>query len=378
MVVRFAKTLLLVSLFGGVVSLTNAQLPDPGSFTPDELLARASSAYQAGNFAAAEGYFLSFERDFAGEEQLAAVITRNKPLIALCLIANGKIEEAIPYLEASVEQPDLPVEILEELSFWLAIQRMQKGAYQDAQHQFGQFFKDARFDRSRRFEALILFGTCYVVEGYPNTAAEFFEAQIPNLRKATGASDYAGRAVVLQMMALLQSEDSEGALQLLREEYPNMGEITQLVSFQTMALQLGSQFMDQERYHDAVACLQRIWPRDRLLAHQEKKLEYLRDRKAKLTTDPQRQSAVFQLDGVIKRVEREIENFQQIADFDAALRFRLALAFQGLERYREAALILEDMISRMDPTPIVETAALSLIQCWSQIERWPKAVEAAE
>jgi TolA-binding protein len=54
------------------------------------------------------------------------------------------------------------------------------------------------------------------------------------------------------------------------------------------------------------------------------------------------------------------------------------MAYQGLERYPEAALIMAEMLETMPPDPIVEKATLARIQCWMEVRRWPMAVEAAE
>ena len=81
---------------------------------------------------------------------------------------------------------------------------------------------------------------------------------------------------------------------------------------------------------------------------------------------------------MITRIRREIENFEAISHFDSALRLRLAMAYQGLERFREAGLILEEMLGRMADDPIVEQASVRLVQNWMQVQRWDKAVAAAD
>ncbi len=372
---KFSRLTIAIFALAGVVF---AQMPDPGAFTSAELLAKARQAFRQGDFVMAEAFFAAFERDFGAEPEVAKIVEQNKPLIALCKISNGKVAEAVPYIEASIAMPKLPRDILEELTFWLAIHRMQTGEYRDAQEWFGKFYQQKDFDGMKRAEALIMFGTCYVLQGYHRTAAEFFEAQIPKLQSSEAAREFAGRAIVLSLHSLLEAENYDGALQLIRDAYPHMGDISQLVSFQTLSLQLGSKLMEAERYHDAIACLQRIWLRERLLKHQAARLTELKLRREALADDPRRQSAVFQLDGVIKRVEREIANFENIQEFDAALRFRLAMCFQGLERYRECALIMESMLQSMEPSPVVESASMAVIQCWMQLERWPRALKAAE
>ncbi len=345
-----------------------------------ELQTLATTAFRANQLEQAEAFFLAFERDFGAEPQVKDAVDRQKALIALCMIGNGRAAQAKPYAEAALLLPPgiVGVDVRQELSFWLAIVRMQEGDYRAAQEAFGKFFAVPEFQPAKRMEALVLFGTCYVTLGYHRTAAEFFFHQIPNLRRIPGGQEYAGRAVVLRLMALLNSGQHDAALILLREEYPRMAEISQVIAFQTLALQLGSKFLEEKRYHDAIACLQRIWTQSRLLKHQEERLVALKKRQANLAQDPLRASALFQLNGMIQRVEREVENFRQIEEFDAALRFRLALSFQGLARYREAALIMEDMLRHLEPSPVVQSASLAVIQSWMQLERWPKALEAAE
>lgn len=362
----------------GVGYSQQVQMPEAGAFTAAELIAKANAAFAGGDFETAEALFLAFERDFGEEEEVKKTVEKNYALIALCKITNGRATEAGPYIEKALQLPDLPRDIREELSFWDAIQNLQAGEYQEAQKSLGTFFQQRDFTYERRLEALTLFGTCYVLGGYHKTAAEFFAHQIPNLRKAPGGESYASRAVVLEMISKIKSEQYDAALDLLKREYPNLKQITQVVSFQTLALQLGSHFMEQGDYYSAIACLQRIWPKARLLRHQQEKLADLKSTRDALTGDPRKQSKLFQLDGTIKRVERELENFNKIKDFDAALRLRLAMAFQGLERYREAALIMEDMLQRMESSPVVESASLAVIQCWSQLERWPRALKATE
>jgi hypothetical protein len=56
---------------------------------------------------------------------------------------------------------------------------------------------------------------------------------------------------------------------------------------------------------------------------------------------------------------------------------RLAAAYQAMNRYREAALILEQMIKDLPADRVVESASVNLVQCWSAIECWSRASEAA-
>jgi outer membrane protein assembly factor BamD (BamD/ComL family) len=79
----------------------------------------------------------------------------------------------------------------------------------------------------------------------------------------------------------------------------------------------------------------------------------------------------------VGQIEKELKTFEEIKQFDSALQFRHASAFLGMDRYREAAMILEAMLEELPPDEVVEQASLNLVQCWMQTERWPKAIAAA-
>ncbi len=351
--------------------------PDP-ELSPVDLLRQSRAAFDGGDYTKAESLFEQFQRDYGSSEEAREAVKANRPLLALCKIQLKEFEAAGALIDEALLEEKIKPRLRQELRFWRGVCYMQGQDYTQAQHTLGKFFGDPAHDRLKRFEALILFGTCYTLLGYHATAAEFYAVQVPKLRDDPAGKDAAGRAVVLRLYSLLQDKDHEGALQLVREEYPRLDEITQIVSFQSLTLELGSRFLDAGKYHEAIACLQRIWTRQRLERHQSGRLEAVRKHLEVVKQRPERRASVFVLQGIVTRIERELENFRKLENFDSALRLRLATAFQGLGRYREAALVMDDMLTRMDPDAIVESATLATMQCWMQIARWPRAAGTAD
>ena len=208
---------------------------------------------------------------------------------------------------------------------------------------------------------------------FPKEAAEYYA------KTGAGFSPVnRGRATVLELYSLLEANEEDKAMALLMKEFPHLNDLIQLVTFQTLALDLGSRYLEKKEMRKALICLQRIWSSDRLRKHQESRLADLESKLQAAEANPLGDSYTKFLYGqMIAKVRREIENFQKIPNFDSALRLRLATAYQGMKRYRESALIMEAMLNEMPPDPLVENASVNLLQCWNEIERWPKSVEAA-
>lgn len=362
--------------------------PAAVNLTPIEHLNAARAAYDSGDWPQAEALFDSFIKTYEGVPETAETARKSKPLLVTARLRQKKYAETLELLEAVLQDPLIEPVSADEMAFWRGICHLQVQDYDKALAAFGAFYggklpyviklpdSHRATHSGRRVETVLLYGACLLMKDEFAGTAKFFGEQIPNLQKLN--REAAGRATVLRLHALLQAGDDAGALLLVRETFPRIKEITQVIAFQTLTLQLGSKFLDEQRWYDAIFCLQRIWPREQLLLHQRRAQEQFVDRLEVVRRMPNQEYLAFQYEGLLTRISREIEQFEKIENFDSALRLRLAMAYKELQRFREAALILEDMLARMPEDPILEKASLALIQCWMQVERWPKAVEAAD
>ncbi|MEM9017123.1 MAG: tetratricopeptide repeat protein, partial [Verrucomicrobiota bacterium] len=343
---------------------------------PTQLLERGRAAFARNDFAVAEEALEKFIVDYGEAEEAKEAVRLHRPLVAISKVGLRKFGEALEWIDQSLGDPEIDPTVADELKFWRGICLMTNGELVEAQRAFGAYWADETHQPFKRYEALLLFATLYIQQDFPAEAADFLADQLPKFRDL--APEAASRAVVLQLYARLTAGQNEKALELIRAEYGNLGEMTQLISFQTLALKLGSELLNAEKWYEAISCLQRIWPSAKLVEHQEAKIKEIEDRIAVLETRPNTQGTVFQLRAILKRVTRELDSFKQIENFDSALRLRLASAYQKLERYREAALIMEEMLESMPPDPVVESATLAQLQCWMELRRWPKAVSVAD
>jgi len=362
--------------------------PAAVNLTPIEHLNAARAAYDSGDWPQAESLFDSFIKTYEGVPETAETARKSKPLLVTARLRQKKYAETLELLEAVLQDPLIEPVSADEMAFWRGICHLQVEDFDKALAAFGAFYggklpyviklPDAhqRVHSGRRVETVLLYAACLLMKEDFQGTAKFLGEQIPNLQKLN--REAAGRATVLRLHALMEAADDDGALALVRETFPRLGEITQVIAFQTLTLQLGSKFLDEQRWYDAIFCLQRIWPREQLLLHQRRAQEQFVDRLEAVRRMPNQEYLAFQYEGLLARIARELDQFEKIENFDSALRLRLAMAYKELQRYREAALVLEDMLARMPEDPIVEKASLALIQCWMQVERWPKAVEAAD
>lgn len=343
---------------------------------PAELLARGRSALAAQDFVEAEAALETFVREYSRAEEAREAVRLHRPWVALCKVAQGKFEEGLKWIDESFADPPVEAGLADELRFWRGLSLMNLGEWVPAQRAFGEYWAEKSHNPLKRQEALLLFAVLYLHQDFPAEAADFLESQGPRLREAS--TEVAGRAAVLELHARLQAEQFDQALAVVEREFPRLGEMTQVVSFQFLVLRLGATLLEKERYHEAIRCFQRIWPSRRLIDYQSAKIGEIEERIALLGAQPDSRAAVFQWRTVLERVRRELAHFQETEHFDSALRLRLATAFQELGRYRESALILEEMLADGASDPLGESAAHALVQCWMEEGHWSRAVAAAD
>ena len=360
--------------------------------TADEVFAQAKKLFEEKNYKAALDAYLQFQTDYGSAPEAAVASFNTLYPIAICQVYLSNFTGAVEAIKTALEkQPPNPQTKLTEaqrqdLTFWLGIAELQEknhAATREAMEKFIALFppdadKSPAYVRqnpaaSRLGEARSQIGLSYILEGKYQEGADYYAKLKPSL-----PPDARGRAVIFQLYALEQLGDFDGAMKVVTEEYPNMGDIAQLISFQTLTLRLGNHWLEQGEFRKTIQCLQLVWPFDRLIKHQENRLAAL---KSKLkaaeanTGDPYSKILYSRL---VNEVSRELENFRKIQNFDTALRFRLAIAYLQMKRYREASLVMQKMIAELPSSELTEQAGLNIIRCWSALEDWPGTIASAQ
>ena len=360
--------------------------------TADELFAQAKKFFDEKNYKAALDAYSQFQIDYGTAPEAAVASFNALYPIAICQVQVSNFTGALEAIKKAFEtQPPNPQTKLsdaqrQDLTFWLGIAELQEKNYAGAREAMEKFI--ALFppdsDKNRLFvrqnpaagripEARTSIGTSYILEGKYQEAADYY-AKL----KGSLSPDTRGRAVIFQLYALEQLGDFDGAMKVVTEEYPNMGNIAQLISFQTLTLRIGTKWLEEGQFRKAIQCLQRVWTFDRLIKHQENRLADLRSKLKAAeanTGDPYTRIVYSRM---VNDVTRELENFRKIQGFDTMLRFRLAIAYLQMKRYREAALVMQKMVAELPPGQLTEQAAVNVVRCWSALEDWPNTTAAAQ
>jgi tetratricopeptide (TPR) repeat protein len=386
-IARIAAALWIVSHSAEAQS---AKKQDPpvatAGLTANELFEQARTLFNQKNYKDALEAYLKFRAEFSTSPDAAKALQDSLYPLAMCFVQQSRFAEAVPAITEALEaKPPLSPQQVQELTFWVGTANLQIQDYAAARAALEKFIalfppgaeKNSLTIRqnpaaARLTEARMLVGTSWILEQKYSEAADYYAALKPSL-----SPEIRGRAVIYQLHALLQLGDNDAAMAVVNEEFPRMQDIPQLISFQTLTLQLGNRWLENGEFRKAIICLQRVWPRERLLKHQAARLEELRTRQAAVgATDDSYQKILYTR--LVNEVQREMENFQKIENFDTALRFRLAVAYLHMKRHREAALSMSAMLKELPPDKLTEQAAINVVRCWSTLEDWPQTIETAK
>ena len=350
-----------------------AQEAAPEAGTARDVIIKADKAYNEKRYAEAVAGYEGFLRDFGSAKEAAPDLPHVRYNLAAALMQTQKFDAAAEAIEEAQAIKEITADKQENLAFWRGVALMQSGNHDKAIEVLGEF--SAKFPNSRRRQdAALLAATALMIKGQRAEAATAF-----NALRSDPNSPHRGRAAVLELHSLIENGQDDAALELLAAEAPRQDRITQIATFQTLAMALGEKFLEDGKPREAIRAFQAIWPRERLTAHQQKRLADTKEQLAVLEEAPN--PDIFeraQARQVARETEAELAKLAKIDSFDASVRFRMASAFHQQDRFRECALLLDDMLREMKADPVVEQASLTTLQSWMAIERHDKAVETAK
>ena len=350
-----------------------AQADAPEAGTARDVIIQADRAYNEKRYPDAVAGYEGFLRDFGSSPEAAPDLPHVRYNLAAALMQAQKFDAAVDAIGEAQLLEEITPDKRENLAFWRGVALMQVGNHEQAGAALEEFLTSFPGSR-RRQDAALLAATSLMVRGKKGEAASAFEAIRSDMD-----SPHRGRAAVLGLHTLIETGQDDAALELLAAEAPRQERMTQIATFQTLAMTLGEKFLEDGKPREAIRAFQTIWPRERLIAHQERRLAEAKEELAGLEAAPGADTfARAQARQVARETEAELARLGKIPSFDASVRFRLAGAFHQQDRFRECALLLDDMLREMETDPLVEEASLTTLQSWMAIERYDKAAETAK
>jgi TolA-binding protein len=344
--------------------------------TPLELIQAGNTAYQAQNWSEAVAKFEAFLNNYGTDPAMAEAAAQVKPLVALCKIRLADYGGAGALITEALAQPKLDPKLLDELSFWKGVILLQVQAYEEARKAFLAYYQTPEFQQARRIESILLYGTTYILENDHKQAASFFEQQAPRLWDLS--HEAALRAQTLRLNSLMELNQLPEAKALVATLQPLMDEVTQIISLHGLTADLGGRFLEAGDFYASIFCLQRVWSAQRLLKHQADRIDRIKQELTMLAARPGGEALIFAKRNVLTRIEREHKTFSASTNFDLGVRMRLGFAYLGLERWREAALVLEEALTLPGDPKQQAQAGLAVVQCWLQLKRYDRCVASAD
>lgn len=173
--------------------------------------------------------------------------------------------------------------------------------------------------------------------------------------------------------------DARRGLALLRG---NLALVDNLAGLNLLSLQLGDALLKAGDSAGALAAFRTVTPRDALIAEQKKRnaaleraLERLKSAQRPSATEA---DAIRRVGARLKQAKASLAQVENLATFDATLRYRLAYAFQERGGVWEAALLFEDLIANHPTSPERENAYFGLVRAYADAGRFDKVRTAVE
>ncbi|MEM6821440.1 MAG: tetratricopeptide repeat protein [Verrucomicrobiota bacterium] len=356
--------LLWATCIGGLSAQT-------GGLSAHDLLQTAFFSYQKRDYALAEGQLKEFIRGYGGLPEAKQYEEKVLRLLSLSQLQQAKFADALSNIEKYLKtypKGDASV----ELGFWEGVCLFKEQEFEES------FSKLKNFSESHpRHEQI---DQVRMMMGMSQLALNDYEKTLDVLLDAreTIPESLKGRVLPVVLYCQLQEKQWDNLVKEMQAFDPYAEGMDTLSSVNLLAIEIGSQLMEEDRFREALLVLQKAWPQQRIISRQERRLEEKQEQlalvKAKSGDDKFEE---LQLQDLIPEIERDLEKIKKIPNYDTALQFRIARCFFILERYREAYLVLAEMVRRLPESELLLQANYQMLVSLTRMERWEEAIESA-
>ncbi len=367
--------------FAGIAALVSlAPLPAPAQerdvsrMNTSELLFRGYGAYQAGRFAEANPLFAEVAKELEKPDHKVDRPDRFLYVYGLSQLGAGDVAGGIKTLDQYWRKYPTANESA-TVGFAPGTALLQTGKFEESQRVLSDFLtrfpKDPNADQARFLSAVALAQADEFVD-----AATLLKPLLGKLRP-----DIDSQATALYLQALLESENYEEAETLVRSYDTDRPGVVRISAFHLLASSLADHLLASGEPRRALAVLQRIWSRNRLLYRQRSVAEELRTALEQAAKADIRDPAVLaekkRLERLSDEVSDDIATIEGATDYDTALALREADAYVQLGRDREAAILLANSVARLPDSEVLTGAYYQLLNCYARMSSWAALYDAA-
>lgn len=336
------------------------------------LLETGFFAYQSGEYQKASRIFQEFLAGYGDAPAAKQAMDRVLRLLSLSLLQQKKFEEALPFIERYlIEFPS--GDNIEEMVFWRATSLFQQKEFEKA---FGHLETFATtYPQHPEIQQI------WMMAGMSQLSLGNHEKTLEILGKYRNqmTSNLQGRIFPVILYCHFELEQWDELIREIREFDPYEEGMISLSSVNLLAIQTGTRLIEQQRYRDALVVLQKAWPQARIVARQEGRLNEIKEQLRRLVARSQYDKyKEIELQEVIAEVERDLERVKKIENYDTALQFRIARCFYDLDRFREAYLVLQEMVDKLPVSDLLLQANYQMLISLTKMERWREAVSSAD
>lgn len=202
------------------------------------------------------------------------------------------------------------------------------------------------------------------------------EKSLPGL-----APGYLGR-INLKLLGLYQRHaDIDKAFSSLKEIDSAIVDTPDIVVFNTIAAQLGDDFLKKRDVVSALGCYRRVRDNDQLIALEKLQIVNLQkqiaDDMTRIQADPLHsenlQAANKELATQIDAKQKTLTQYQTLPPILPPLLLRIGRAYTVGDEYWKAAVVFHELLRRYPDQPTSETALYGAIVCFDEVKAYERA-----
>jgi tetratricopeptide (TPR) repeat protein len=341
--------------------------------SPQTSFQKIKSHLHSQNWQLSKEQILQFIENYGTLPETQDAANQLKPYLCYALIQTQQHELAIKWIPETLLLSNLNPSQKNDLHFCYSLSLIHLQQFEQARVSLLSFYQQSYASPYFKLESILLYtNTLFAEKKFADTIS-FLEQQMTKLSK----THLQTQANLLLAQSHINLQQSNQAHSILIELDHNRPQIDQLVFYQNLLFELADTWQRQHQYYRAIECLQRIWPQQKTIYHQQQQLNQI---EASIRT---LQPTAFahsknhlHLSKKIK-LERELLHFQKNTHFDYTRLSRLVQLYLQINRPLQATVCIEELLKQPHPNEVAFHYNLTLLHLLVEQKNYPTALQLA-